>query len=218
MAVDDGVRAAGHRQVVILGAGPDGRAWRLPELAGAIVFEVDHPASQQDKRERAEALGPAPPGLRFVPADLATDPLGPALAAAGHRVSEPTTWVWEGVVAYLTPAEVEAAVGAVAARSAPGSRLVLTYQVPSRSAVLGRWLARAMLVLARREDPMAAEPHRSRWPPAEMRALLEGAGFTVVADDGTEALARSLDITIRHPRAVVSGRVAVADLRPASPR
>ena len=91
-------------------------------------------------------------------------------------------------------------------------------QLPSRSAALGRWLATAMLVLARREDPTAAEPHRSRWAPAEMRALLEGAGFTVVTDDGTEALARSLDITMRHPRAVVSGRVAVADLRPASPR
>src|SRR4051812_25205233 len=42
--------AGGATQLVILGAGYDGRAWRMPELAGAKVFEVDHPATQGDKR------------------------------------------------------------------------------------------------------------------------------------------------------------------------
>jgi methyltransferase (TIGR00027 family) len=182
------------------------------------VFEVDHPASQADKRERAEALGPTPNGLRFVPVDFAADPLGPALAAAGHDASRATTWVWEGVVAYLTPAEVRATARTVAALSAPGSRLVVTYQVPSRSAALGRRLARAMLRLATRQDPMASEPWRSTWTQAAMREVLEGAGFAVASDDGLVDLARGLGITIAHHRAVVSGRVAVADLRPASPR
>jgi methyltransferase (TIGR00027 family) len=218
VAVDDAVRAVRHPQVVILGAGLDGRAWRLPELAGATVFEVDHPASQADKRERAEALGPFPDGLRFVPVDLAADPLAPALEAAGHDVSRPTTWVWEGVVAYLTPAEVSATTRTVAALSAAGSRLVVTYPVPSRSAALGRTLARALLRLAARQDPMASEPRRSTWTPAVMRDVLEGAGFAVATDDGLVDLARGLGITIAHHRAVVSSRVAVADLRPASPR
>jgi O-methyltransferase involved in polyketide biosynthesis len=124
--------------------------------------------------------------------------------------------VWEGVVAYLTPAEVRATAGAVAALSAPGSRLVLTYQVPSRSAALGRRLARALIRLAGREDPMASEPWRSRWTPAAMRAVLEGAGFAVASDESLVDLARGLGLTLT--RASVSGRVVVAGLRPASPR
>ena len=48
VAIDDAVRAAASPQVVILGAGLDGRAWRMAELGGADVFEVDHPASQRD--------------------------------------------------------------------------------------------------------------------------------------------------------------------------
>src|SRR5580693_3657243 len=47
LAIDAELRAAigrGAAQVVILGAGLDGRAWRMPELAQASLFEVDHPA------------------------------------------------------------------------------------------------------------------------------------------------------------------------------
>ncbi|GAB3942339.1 hypothetical protein GCM10027614_29200 [Micromonospora vulcania] len=94
VAIDEAVRARPSPQVVLLGAGLDGRAWRMPEFAGVTVFEVDQPASQLDKRERAARLLGTPP--RFVPVDLRRDPLGEALAAAGHRTTEATTWVWEG--------------------------------------------------------------------------------------------------------------------------
>src|SRR4051794_3819980 len=50
--IDAAVRAAiagGTTQLVILGAGLDGRAWRMSELAGVRVFEVDHPATQTFK-------------------------------------------------------------------------------------------------------------------------------------------------------------------------
>src|SRR5262249_42880093 len=53
VAIDDAVRAVSAPQFVILGAGLDGRAWRMPELRDAVVFEVDHPDSQRDKRMRA---------------------------------------------------------------------------------------------------------------------------------------------------------------------
>ena len=52
LAIDDAVRGQAAGQVVILGAGLDGRVWRMPELAQATVFEVDHPASQRDKLRR----------------------------------------------------------------------------------------------------------------------------------------------------------------------
>jgi hypothetical protein len=56
-AIDQSVReaiAGGATQLVILGAGYDGRAWRLPELAGVKVFEVDHPATQGEIHPAAQ--------------------------------------------------------------------------------------------------------------------------------------------------------------------
>src|SRR3954468_10536292 len=83
VAIDEAIIAHAAPQVVILGAGLDGRAWRLPALAAVPTFEVDHPASQQDKRDRATALGEdrAP---RYVPVDFGRDRLSEALDAAGH--------------------------------------------------------------------------------------------------------------------------------------
>jgi methyltransferase (TIGR00027 family) len=49
VAIDSDLRDAAAPQVVILGAGLDGRAWRMRELATSLVFEVDHPDSQQQK-------------------------------------------------------------------------------------------------------------------------------------------------------------------------
>ena len=58
VAIDAAVREHGATQVVVLGAGLDARAWRMPELAGATVVEVDHPASQRDKQRRLGDLTP----------------------------------------------------------------------------------------------------------------------------------------------------------------
>src|SRR6476469_5408577 len=57
IAIDDAVRAGPRAQGVILGAGLDGRVWRMTELHDTETYEVDQPASQRDKRERAVGLG-----------------------------------------------------------------------------------------------------------------------------------------------------------------
>src|SRR5262249_51912120 len=101
MAIDAAVRdavAGGARQAVILGAGFDGRAFRMPELADSDVFEVDHPDTQATKRARAAALTAKARSLQFVAVDFERDALADRLAAAGHRQGEPTVWIWEGVV------------------------------------------------------------------------------------------------------------------------
>jgi methyltransferase (TIGR00027 family) len=214
VAIDDAVRAGPRGQVVVVGAGLDGRAWRLDELAGVDLYEVDHPDSQADKQIRAAALGEPVARRHLAPVDFRTDDLGGALAAAGHATDVPTTWVWEGVVAYLTPDEVEATTAAIADRSAPGSRLVVNYQVPSRRASAGRLLARALMAATGGRDPMAGEPRRSSWTPPAMAALLARHGFSVVTDDDLFDLARSLPLDVRRRRrALGSGRVAVADRR-----
>lgn len=211
VAIDDAVRARPNPQLVILGAGLDGRGWRMAELCDVDVYEVDHPASQADKRDRAGGLEPVARSLRWVPADLAGDPLGPALAAAGHDEAAATTWIWEGVVPYLSRPEVIGAVRAVAARSAPGSRLLVNYQSPSLKAALGLGVARAMAKLSRRPDPMAGEPRRSAWTPQRMRELLATDGWQVATDDDLLTLAQRLPSPSRHPSSQRTGRVAVAD-------
>ncbi|MEV4536373.1 class I SAM-dependent methyltransferase [Asanoa sp. NPDC049518] len=209
VAIDDAVRARPGQQVVILGAGLDGRAWRMPELADVAVFEVDQPASQQDKRSRAAVLSGRPP--TYVPVDFRTDDLSRALAAAGHLGDRPTTWVWEGVVPYLTPAEVEATVGAVAACSARGSRLVVNFQLPVPFLKLGFLLGRALSRSAGQTSVFTREPWRSTWTPAAMAELLARHGFTVTADLNILDVAESLPVPIWHRRSLAQSQVQVAD-------
>ena len=210
VAIDDAVSEWPAAQVVILGAGLDGRAWRMPGLASVDVFEVDHPTSQRDKRDRVGELPSLARSLRFVPVDFTGDDLDGALASAGHEPATATTWIWEGVVPYLTPAEVGATARMVGGRSAPGSRLVVNYQAPALSARIGRRLAGLLAALAGRADPLAHEPQRSAWTPAAMRDLLAGHGFAVAPDDDLLSIAEGLRTPVRNRRSLRVGHIAVA--------
>src|SRR5262249_14302227 len=150
-------------QVVVLGAGLDSRAWRMPELADIDVFEVDHPASQVDKQARVESLRPTSRSVRFVPVDFTQDRLDAGLVKAGRRSDTATVWIWEGVVPYLRKVEVVAALRAISVLSHEGSRLIVNYQSPSMRARAGRLLAGAMSMTAGRRSMWAEEPRRSAW-------------------------------------------------------
>ena len=96
--IDDVVRnrvAAGIRQVVILGAGFDCRAHRLPELATSTVFEVDRPETQTWKRARLAraAFEPVRSDVHYVEADFLLDPVSNRLAEAGWRIDQPTLFL-----------------------------------------------------------------------------------------------------------------------------
>ncbi|OAA21788.1 methyltransferase, TIGR00027 family [Frankia sp. EI5c] len=217
VAIDDALRERLTPQVVLLGAGLDARAWRLPELADRAVFEVDHPDSQRDKRARlaglpegVQAVRAAEP-VRFVPVDLTHERLDTALAAAGHRADLPTTWVWEGVVPYLTRHEVARTVAAIAALSSPGTRLIVNYQALRPSIVAGQLLAKLLQTLARRRSLWANEPWRSYWTARRLGALLGRHGFTVVADEDLLAVATRLALATARRASLRSGRIAVAD-------
>jgi methyltransferase (TIGR00027 family) len=181
----------------------------MPELAGVPVFEVDQPASQQDKRDRAGELAGTPP--TFVPVDFGRDRLDAALAAAGHRANRATTWIWEGVVPYLTEAQVAATVAALAGCSAPDSRLIVNFQTPALSATWGRLAARALMASTGRSSVWAREPWRSTWTPAAMAGLLAGQGYTVTRDEELHDTAVALATPIRHARSLGNSRVMVAD-------
>ncbi|KLL09918.1 MULTISPECIES: class I SAM-dependent methyltransferase [Protofrankia] len=211
VAIDEAVRSRLSPQLVILGAGLDDRAWRMPELAEVDVFEVDHQASQRDKRDRVGVLAPCARSLRFVTVDFSGDRLEDVLASAGHHRAVPTTWVWEGVVPYLTRAQVAATMAAVDHCSTPGSRLIVTYQSPSLSTAVGRVAAGAMTLVARQPRPWAAEPRRSSWTAAAMRALLTSHRFPVAADNDLFTVAAGLPVEVKQHRSLRSGRIAVAD-------
>jgi len=204
VAIDDAVREAKAPQLVILGAGLDGRAWRMPELGEAVVYEVDHPDSQRVKRERAASLTPLARELRFVPVDFTRDRLGDALAAAGHDAALPTTWIWEGVVMYLERADIAATLDALRARSAPGSRLLVSYHSPAFALLLGALLVRRL-----------GEPFRSHFRPDEFRALLARHGFSVLRDESLPELGPAIFADPAQRRGLMKHvRVASAQITP----
>lgn len=218
VAIDDALRARVTGQLVILGAGLDTRAWRLAELARTDVWEVDHPASQQDKRARLTQRGPeenphpdselraVARAVRFTPVDFAVADLGAALDADGHDPTAPTTWLWEGVVPYLTREHVRATVAALATRSASGSTLIVNYQAPSAKAAAGRLLTRVL-----GSSLTSGEPWLSLWRPERMAELLAEYDLRVVADDPLLAFAQRLGGPARGRSSLRSGRVAVAE-------
>ena len=200
--IDESLRGCRTSQVVILGAGLDGRAWRMDELRDAVVFEVDHPDSQQLKRQRAAALTLRAREVRVGPVDFTRDKLGDALASAGHDPMQPTAWIWEGVVMYLTAEQVEATLAALSPRSAPGSRLVILYTQP---ALIMRLVGLAVGLLG--------EPFRSAFTPEAMRTLLSRYGFAVVRDEGVPQLGAAMSPSIgaatrlmKHLRIVTADR------------
>lgn len=125
-AVDDAMRT-GADQVVILGAGFDARAYRLPSLKSVPVFEVDHPATSAAKRAAVEAaLGSMPPRVRLVAVDFNQGSAEAALVAAGCDFGRRTMLLWEGVTNYLSAAAVDATLR-WCATLAPGSEVLFTY-------------------------------------------------------------------------------------------
>jgi methyltransferase (TIGR00027 family) len=210
VAIDDAIIAHRAPQVVILGAGLDARAWRMDALAGVPVCEVDRPASQRDKQDRAKGL-PADRAPHYVPVDFGEDDLGEALEAAGHDAGKPTTWVWEGVVPYLTRDEVALTVGQVAERSAAGSRLIVNYQAPSVSGVITRRVVGGVLAAVRRSNPWATEPWRSAWSASGMSQLLARHGFVVRDDHDLLATAVTLDAPLGPRPSQRNGRVVIAE-------
>lgn len=115
------------RQIVILGAGYDTRAARLPR-AGVRFFEVDHPATQAAKRARLATLDGYPiDAATYVTCDFETEDPIAQLVAAGFAVREPALVIWEGVVPYLTEAAVRATATRLAAGLDPRSLVAFDY-------------------------------------------------------------------------------------------
>jgi methyltransferase (TIGR00027 family) len=157
---------AGIGQVVVLGAGYDSRAWRFAR-PGVRFFEVDHPATQVDKRSRAPAGGPA-----YVPVDLGTGSLPAALHTAGYQ-DLPTLFVAEGLTMYLTEPQVRDLLRALRELGPAGSRLAVNFGLGAVDAS-----SRADAMLLRAQRAMSGE--RITFRPSQVVAgeVLAATGWT----------------------------------------
>lgn len=205
-AIDDALRRSvfdGCEQLVVLGAGLDARAWRMPELERVIVFELDHPSTQAYKRERIGALVPLAREVRHAAIDFEQQSIADVLGVNGFDPSEPSIWVWEGVTMYLTRAAIEQTLDAIAKLAAPGSRLAITYLPPEFGPALVRGLAHAGARLI-------GESLRGTLRPEDVARALEKRGFRLESDEAAPEWARRHWPEHEAERVVAYERLAIA--------
>jgi methyltransferase (TIGR00027 family) len=115
------------RQIVLLGAGYDTRAARLPR-SGVTFYEVDHPATQAEKRARLATLPGYPiDAARYASCDFMNEDPIDRLSITGFRPDEPALVIWEGVVPYLPEDAVRATASRIATALSPRSILVFDF-------------------------------------------------------------------------------------------
>jgi methyltransferase (TIGR00027 family) len=120
---------AGVRQAVILAAGLDARAFRLPWPDGTTVYELDQPEVVDFKTKTLIDLGAQPKAdRRTISIDLRND-WPKALLDNGFDASQPTAWIAEGLLIYLPPEAQDLLFDRINELSAPGSR-VATEHIP----------------------------------------------------------------------------------------
>jgi methyltransferase (TIGR00027 family) len=123
---DDYLLDAGCRQVVLLAAGLDARAYRLPWPDDVRLFEIDLPEIFGFKED---VLSDSPPSCeRFTLAADLTGNWADPLVDVGFRPAEPTAWLVEGLLMYLSKAHREQLIDTVSDLSAPGSAVAIENQ------------------------------------------------------------------------------------------
>jgi methyltransferase (TIGR00027 family) len=182
-----GVATLQTQQYLVLGAGLDTFAYRNP-YPHLKVFEIDHPATQEWKRERLAAAGIViPASARLVPVDFEQQSLSEQLLAAGFDPTLPTVTAWLGVAPYLT-LEAFRDTTELLGSFAPGSAAVFDYSQPSE--VLSP-VEKLMLDSLSSRVAQAGEPFRLFFTPDALETELKLMSLRVVEDlDGPALTAR----------------------------
>jgi methyltransferase (TIGR00027 family) len=170
----------GTDQIVLLGAGYDGRALRF---GGTSLrwFEVDLPATQGDKRRRLRALGLEPAGVAYIGLDLGRSDLGAALDAAEHDPHATSLFVCESLLDYLTLETAAQVCRTLRARAPAGSALVATFVVGPEAGPAARGRRAATHAALR----MIGEPRRTEFRPGDPQKLMVVTGWHVARSEST---------------------------------
>jgi methyltransferase (TIGR00027 family) len=129
----------GIRQAVIVAAGLDARAYRLPWPEGTVVYEVDMPSVIEFKTSTLSKLGAEPTAERRTVAVDLRDDWPAALQAAGFDPQAPSAWSAEGLLVYLPPEAQDALFGSITALSAPQSQLASEFVPDTTMFADPRW-------------------------------------------------------------------------------
>jgi methyltransferase (TIGR00027 family) len=200
---------AGVNQAVLLGAGFDSRALRLPALAGARVFEVDHPATSAEKRRRLARLGADFAHVRFVPVDFDQQMPAPGLVQAGFDPFQRTIVIWDGVTNYLQPEAVDAITRWVGGL-AQGGRFIFTY---IHSGVLDGSMSFEGAAAVLRTVRRSGEPWTFGMRPEMVPDYLNRRGLRLLADLGADEYRRKvIGPTARPIRGYGFYHVALAEI------
>lgn len=205
--LQDALRA-GLSQVVILGAGFDSRAYRIPGLTNVHVVEVDHPSTSETKQKfMRRFLGEPPPHVSFVAIDFNRENLADAMRSAGLDLSRPIFFLWEGVTSYLTAAAVDATLSYIAT-AAVNSRVLFTYlhRDVLRPDGIFHGTDRTREILRK-----AGEPWTFGFDPQDLPHYLEARGMRLISDIGsTDYRARYMGGRGRHLVGYEFHRIALA--------
>ena len=174
-AEDELTRAVAHgvTQYVVLGAGLDTFAYRNPH-PGLRVFEVDHPATQDWKREQLQAAGIAiPSSLTFVPIDFEQQTLADALRHSAFNPAAAAFFSWLGVTPYLTREACLTTLGLIGKMPA-GSGVVFDFALDP--ALLNAGQRQALAALSERVARYG-EPFQLFFDPGKLQEELLDLGF-----------------------------------------
>jgi len=163
----------GTAQVVVVGAGYDGRSLRYAK-PGVRWFELDHGDTQADKRSRLDRLHIVSAAIVFAAVDFAVDDVAAALGQAGHDRARTTLFACEGVAGYLPEAVLSSLLGSLSRCAAPGSKLAA--DLPLRPESPSEQSRRSLLqaAVARLGEPMVFALPRD-----ELGSFLTGAGWSL---------------------------------------
>jgi methyltransferase (TIGR00027 family) len=166
---------AGLDQVIVLGAGFDTTALRHVG-SSCRFFEVDHPATQADKRAILSRWPDLGASLTFVPVDFAKDDLADALPAAGFDSSRSALVSWLGVTMYLEQRVTVATLVTLRRILAPGS-IVIFDAYPRREETA--FDERPMFAAARAMTAAQGEPMIGAFDSPAFAKAIRGKGWRI---------------------------------------
>jgi methyltransferase (TIGR00027 family) len=196
----------GVRQILVLGAGLDTFAYRLERTQDMRVFELDHPATQAEKRRRlTEAQIVEPAHVSYVAHDFEGGSMTAALKAGGLDPDRGAFVLWLGVTPYLTEEAVFATLDELASWPG-GTEVVFDYANPPEA--VDEPNARNFHREMAERVAASGEPFRCYFDSAALHARARKLGFSNIEDlDRAALVARYLPDSPVAPRPGSGGHV-----------
>lgn len=210
--LDEIVRTAvaeGFEQVVVLGAGFDTLAVRLAREFPAVQFlEVDHPATQ-DAKTAALRDERVTRNVQFVPLELTGAHWAKVLRAAIEQPTRRTLFVAEGLLMYLSEAEVNRLFSFVSGFA--GARFLFTFMEPRAD---GRIAFRNSTFLVDLWLRLRGEPFKWGVAPVDLPVFLDQHAMELAEFTDAPALRRRYLTASLAPLTSAEGEsIGLADVR-----